>query len=364
MCCFWPVLSQAFSKWGGAKGDTRVSDGKGWVNMHVLIAGSGGSGGSVLPVFLYCDIFNLEAVCLQGEQEKRFPLEQRPNHKVLCWSPGGGQWFETQVPVTFQQALMKRPAAAAAAAAAAASLSKKQKEEIQEATEEEENEEENEAEENEEENEAGENGEEGKEEEEQNEEEDEEEREEATKDDEGDEEEEEDEDGNNDEERQEAEQDFEEEREDEEEEDEEKEDEGEETPTKEAMQGKQKTQQEEDDHDTRRQGQDDERGEAKKRILRKRPAGAQEVKEEVKSCKVLGTIFCRALTGKNVRSYLLAKLGGSWKRQVVQVTLAESPIHHKLTKNLQQICDEKISQGVNFMELKKAMTLHKAKLLA
>ena len=67
--------------------------------------------GSVEPSYLYSDLFNLQAVCKGGQ---RFPLQMVSGKKMLCFQPklNPGEWKESDVPNTYMQKMMKRPAAA------------------------------------------------------------------------------------------------------------------------------------------------------------------------------------------------------------------------------------------------------------
>ena len=55
----------------------------------------------------------------------QIPLVEQAGKSVLCWEAEKGKFVESTVPVAYQRALMKRPAAAAAAAVAAAQAAAK-----------------------------------------------------------------------------------------------------------------------------------------------------------------------------------------------------------------------------------------------
>ena len=57
-------------------------------------------------------MYNLEAVCKKDGKHVKFPLVERPGKKYLQWQPMGGVWLDSKVPLTYQKALAKRPAAA------------------------------------------------------------------------------------------------------------------------------------------------------------------------------------------------------------------------------------------------------------
>ena len=87
-----------------------------------------------------------------------------------------------------------------------------------------------------------------------------------------------------------------------------------------------------------------------------------EMAKEKDNPKVHSTIFCRALTGKNIRAYILAKMGEK-KQQLCQISKQESPKYESLVKSLQKTIDAKVKAGITFNELKDLAKMKKKTLL-
>ena len=95
------------------------------------------------------------------------------------------------------------------------------------------------------------------------------------------------------------------------------------------------------------------------RATKKRPATAmeQEGMMSVKRC-----LFCRAITGKNPRAYLLAEVPSGKKCHILSLSKNESPKYETIMKDIHLATTQKIKEGVNFVDLKSWCALQKAKL--
>ena len=103
----------------------------------------------------------------------------------------------------------------------------------------------------------------------------------------------------------------------------------------------------------------------KLRVTKKRPALMMGEKEAVKvgNPMVEGLEFGRALTGKNTRCYIMAKLKGRVKSHLVQVSAKEALNYEALTKTLKVESMKKSVSGVKFKELKAFAYTKKLELL-
>ena len=283
-----------------------------------------------LPKLIYCDLCSLEAVCLQGRQEVRFPLEEVPGKTKLYWMPAPGEMVESQVPTSFKRAvLMKKPAAKSKPKAKAKAKARVNDEDV-------------EAERN--------------EEREENEEEENETTAEEAEEDDAEEDEEEpiqkvDEGEGNEEEEEEAEGECKEVKDDEGEEEEE-EDKEEDLEEKEEESHKDKKCQE---------GKKSDEGNKRFRAVRKRPCSAMEKGDE--DFEVNGLYLINAATGKNLRSYLLGRCGKK-RKHLIQITENECKHHQAIAATLMKEGKEKIKTNISYVALKHWAKMRKMQLLS
>ena len=72
---------------------------------------------------------------------------------------------------------------------------------------------------------------------------------------------------------------------------------------------------------------------------------------DLEGMSVLRCIYCRALTGKNIRAYLQADLH-IWKRQIAQITQKETFKYEACIKQIHKDMTNKINSGVSCQGLK------------
>ena len=329
---------------------------------------SSSSSSSAGPTLLYIDMYNLQAVCKKDQKEVKYPLVERPGKKNLCWQPMEGVWLESRVPLTFQKALAKRPAGAAMIRQREREQEQDKGQEDGKAKEEDKNEEEDENQEEQEEEEADDKEEEGEGEEEealQDEEE-----EEALQDEEEEEEPEEQEEEADEQEEEAEEQEKEPEIQDEGKPIQDVEDQGAETQEgnengNEKVAGAIEDKEEEMKNDKIEAKAKPMISNGKVRACKKRPASAMEEKEMVKAGNpfVEGLEFGRALTGKNLRAYIMARLGGGVKSHLVQVSHKEAFNYEALCKTLLLEGSKMVAAGIQFKDLKAWACTKKLELL-
>ena len=283
----------------------------------------------------------MEAVCKVGKTQQRHALVERPGKQVLCWSSGQGQWKDTDVPVSLKHALAKRPAAKIAKKPAGRSSTTEERKEEAKASEEKN---EREADDQDQEAEA------------------EEEEEEEPLEDEAEEEQLEDDQAEEEEAVKAIEAEEEEEEEEEEETEEEKEENGQDNIEEEAQQDHEKVVAVDAEKNEVETKQIPKNVEADTKRVHKRPASLME-KGGVPNPLVEGLDFSRAVSGPNIRGYLLARLPGGKKSQVVQITARESAQHDALTKRIQMEGRRQISKGISFNDLKLWAATRKSQLL-
>ena len=296
-----------------------------WGFIYIWSPESGSTSG--LPKFVYCDVYNLEAVCVTAnKKELRFALEPRDGKEKLCWSIGT-QIFESEVPKSYYTMVKRRPAAAIAKKPAA----QKKKDENDD------------------------------------------------EDDEKDEEEipEEDQEEGQEQEDEEEEEECEEEKEDEcQDEDEEmckENEECEEEGEEECLEEEEEQCKEEDEEECKEQDDEEEENNEKeisekeakskdegKRMMRRRTTQKRPFSAMLDDWYVKQIYLTHAITG-NVRAYLLAK-GDEQKSQLVQVAPSESKKYVQLAEKLKAECEER-KANYTFRALKEWAKRRKSELL-